>query len=294
MKFVLYAGMGDQVLWLSALGALRRTGEAVRVICAPNAEPVARLFAQDYDDLTVRPDLPPNIQAEFAERRWSHIHTTLPILAWHGRFIGDELVHSNAQRDGMGRVIRDILSLKPDAPFSGPVWHDLTPLAANARMAAHGLPAGRTVIMAPWAHTTPTKMPISWWEDAAAWLRSRDLTPVTNVANRSRSYDHSRHGPVLATIPGTEAMDVPVDEIGPFAEACGWVFGINSGLTYLLARTRANMCVSWERDAADPMHERRMKAWSVGRVFGTDTFEPQPEVGKPFDPAVFERWLIDA
>ena len=282
--FTCFAGLGDHTLWL---GLLPHVPGEKTVTCDPRMEPLVRLYeGRSYDHLIVTPNQPPG-----------------GFLCWHGAHVGDERAYIGARDATMADVVREILGVPKDAEVMPPVWPkrpmQLHPLAdwppaegsaARILVDAH-LPITGTVLLAPWAHTAQVHLPIYWWMNAAAWLRDQGWTVATNVCNRGRGYDQSRQGPILEAIPGTVPVNVPLDEIGPFAELCGAVLMARSGLADVLARCRARMCVVWPWNPARDMPSEKERAiWSVARMYGADVAERVVDRGAAFDPGQLEGW----
>ena len=312
LHLVCFSGIGDHVLWLGLLPHVRRNHRVI-VTCAPAMEGLAWLYPHAYDELRV--EALPDAEIEALKRG----PVDGRMLAWHGCWRGSELDWLARHSPGgtVADVVRDVLGC-PGAEIVGPEWtnsavgycaglpgslscHCRRQLDETGRSGDIGaacywrsggaLWEGRTVLLAPFAHTAITRLPDQWWSDAAAHLTARGFTVVTNVANRGRGYDYSRAGPVLPQIPGTLAVDIPLSEIGPFAERCGFVLCARSGLSDLLARTSARMTVIWPRDETmAAYHDRHFAAWSVARVHGGAAREAWVDKGAGFDPVLLADW----
>ena len=242
-------------------------------------EGLAWLYPHAYDELRV--EALPDAEIEALKRG----PVDGRMLAWHGCWRGSELDWLARHSPGgtVADVVRDVLGC-PGAEIVGPEWTNF--LWDGWRQWSR-----RTVLLAPFAHTAIPRLPDQWWSDAAAHLTARGFTVVTNVANRGRGYDYSRAGPVLPQIPGTLAVDIPLSEIGPFAERCGFVLCARSGLSDLLARTSARMTVIWPRDETmAAYHDRHFAAWSVARVHGGAAREAWVDKGAGFDPVLLADW----
>lgn len=278
VQMVLFSGIGDHVLWLGLLPHVRRNHRVI-VTCAPAMEGLAWLYPHAYDELRV--EALPDAEIEALKRG----PVDGRMLAWHGCWRGSELDWLARHSPGgtVADVVRDVLGC-PGAEIVGPEWTNF--LWDDWRHWSR-----RTVLLAPFAHTAIPRLPDQWWSDAAADLTARGFTVVTNVANRGRGYDYSRAGPVLPQIPGTLAVDIPLSEIGPFAERCGFVLCARSGLSDLLARTSARMTVIWPRDETmAAYHDRHFAAWSVARVHGGAAREAWVDKGAGFDPVLLADW----
>ena len=278
LHLVCFSGIGDHVLWLGLLPHVRRNHRVI-VTCAPAMEELAWLYPHAYDELRV--EALPDAEIEALKRG----PVDGRMLAWHGCWRGSELDWLARHSPGgtVADVVRDVLGC-PGAEIVGPEW-------TNFLWDGWRHWSRRTVLLAPFAHTAITRLPDQWWSDAAAHLTARGFTVVTNVANRGRGYDYSRAGPVLPQIPGTLAVDIPLSEIGPFAERCGFVLCARSGLSDLLARTSARMTVIWPRDETmAAYHDRHFAAWSVARVHGGAAREAWVDKGAGFDPVLLADW----
>ena len=278
LHLVCFSGIGDHVLWLGLLPHVRRNHRVI-VTCAPAMEGLAWLYPHAYDELRV--EALPDAEIEALKRG----PVDGRMLAWHGCWRGSELDWLARHSPGgtVADVVRDVLGC-PGAEIVGPEW-------TNFLWDGWRHWSRRTVLLAPFAHTAITRLPDQWWSDAAAHLTARGFTVVTNVANRGRGYDYSRAGPVLPKIPGTLAVDIPLSEIGPFAERCGFVLCARSGLSDLLARTSARMTVIWPRDETmAAYHDRHFAAWSVARVHGGAAREAWVDKGAGFDPVLLADW----
>jgi len=287
LHFVAFSGIGDHVLWLGLLPHVRRRARVI-VTCAPAMEGLARLYPNSYDELRVEALTDADLAA------LKHGPSDERMIAWHGSWRGSELnwLARNMPGGTVADVVRDILGV-PGAEIVGPEWTNSQWFCYNLRDWSGWCRdwEGRTVLLAPFAHTGEVRLPDQWWTDSAAYLTARGFTVVTNVANRGRGYDHSRGGPVLPPVPGTIPVDVPLSEIGPFAERCGFVLCARSGLSDLLARAHTNMTVMWPRDETmAAYHDRHFAAWSVRWIYGADVRELWVDKGAGFDPWGVGDW----
>jgi hypothetical protein len=267
--FQTFGGLGDHVLWL---GLLANISGPKTVVCDPRMEGLVRLYeGRTYTELIVT-DTPPRDA----------------FICWHGKHVGDERGYVGLRDMTIADVVREILRLPKGAEIVPPVWEDQWFL----RLVADGIRPKRTVLLAPWAHTAQVRLPDQWWADAARWLMDEGWTVATNVSNRGRGYDQSRQGAVLEAIPGTVPVDIPLNEIGPFAELCGAVLCARSGLSDLLARCRTRMCVVWPVDVERNMPSAKERAvWSVRGIYGSDAMEVAVDHTVPFSPERLWGWL---
>lgn len=291
-QFVLYGGIGDHVLWLSLLPAFRwRTKHPVVVYCDRQIIDLARLYAgRSYDYLIERASLDPRDLRRM--RQQTGFAPGRPLLAWHWNFVGNEVHYLAGQDISIADLIRQLLRVPANAQLQPPVWPHAAHQAAAEHMRRLGLPVGRTLLMAPWAKSATASLPDQWWVETARHFAARGFTIATNVGNRARGFDRRGQDRDLAELPGTVAADVPLADLGPFAERCGAVLCARSGLTDLLAFARVRMCVIWPYDAGHERYYRKQFAvWSVRRVYDSrDVVELHPEVSQPFDPGMLPDW----
>jgi hypothetical protein len=246
------------------------------------------LFRDSYDDLTVVDYLEGYIQDLMVLRARPDNE---PVLAWHPRWIGDEVAYLKHHGGTMADAMCDILRLPHGTQMAKPEWPSTATVKAKRRMVDARLPEGRTVLLAPSTHTMP---PVHdpWWRDLVAYLTWRGLSVAMNVANRGRGFDHSRHPPVLDTLPGTIPVDVPLSEIGPFATLCGYAICARAGLADLLARVQTRLCVVWPANPADERLTFLSAIWSVREVYkAPDVTEIRVPMAAEFDPEQLEGWL---
>ncbi|MTJ82592.1 MAG: hypothetical protein F8N37_16510 [Telmatospirillum sp.] len=198
---------------------------------------------------------------------------------------------------GISDIARIVLGIPTNAPMVEPSLPAACRLAAAERMKALGVPVGRTVLLSPWAHSWRCQLPDLWWEAAVKALSEKGFAVVCNVANRTRSIE-TRGSPVLPSIPGTIPVDIPVGEIIPFAEYCGYFLGMRSGLCDLLSRVNIGKIVVFpyadgiEAYLTGLPFDVACRFWSVSRAFHRDDIaEERVDARKPFDPAILSRWL---
>ena len=292
-QFVLYGGIGDQVLWLSLLPSFRRrTTRKVVVYYDPLAADVVRLFAGRSFDRAIEVDaLDGEEVARLREQQ--RFEPGTPLLAWHWSFVGDEIQYLAAEHRTIADLIRQLLRLPPDAPIDRPVWPRAAREEAAGQMRRLGLPAGRTMLIAPWAKSSSVTLPLRWWTEVARHFAARGFAIATNIGNRGRGFDRLGMEMDLAALPGTVAADVPLRDLGPFAECCGNVICMRSGLSDLLAFSKARMCVVWPHEVRREIFFRKLFAiWSVERIYGAhEVVEVHAEVSAPLDAAVLPAWV---
>jgi hypothetical protein len=294
--FMLYGGIGDQIAWLSLLVEYRETHPgAITVVVAEGAQAIAALYAgRAYDHLRV---VSGRIDAA-AALDGSLVLQPNEMLAWH--IAHGDGVFANYQElclnrgIGVADLLRVLLGLPRDAPAHAPVPSVVASLSAARRFHQSELPAGRTVLLAPHAKSYPCAVGAQWWIDAVRHLTAAGFTVVTNTGNRGRGFDATGQEAELAYIPGTIAIDVPLDEIIPFSEFCGHVLATRSGLCDLLAHARTRKIVVFPIFAEPARQEwsRRLGAfWSISRAFGvTDVDEKFVAEDAAFDADILRDW----
>lgn len=125
-------------------------------------------------------------------------------------------------------------------PHTRPVWPrppSTAELADAARLlASHHLPAGRTVLLAAEARSTPVGgIPPRLWTDLAAALRARGLSPVFNL------------GPGSHPPEGFPGLAIPLPLLRAAATIAGAVCSVRSGLSDLLCNTSCRRAVLYSK-----------------------------------------------
>lgn len=292
-QFILYGGLGDHIMWLSLLVAFRQRATApVIVYCDPRTADLARLYTDrafdtlvEVDSLTLDEVISLQGQAQFAPGK--------PLVAWHPFFIGEETRFLAGRDLSMTDVIRQILQLPTDTPMHPPDVMENHRLAAQLDLLRLRLPPGRTVLLAPWAKSAQVTLPDAWWAELAGTLASQGYTVVTNTNMRSRGFDRLRVTDTLAALPGTFGVDIPLRHIIPFAELCGTVVTARSGLSDVLAFSKARHWVvcpyAVDREA---YFYKLFRIYSLRRLYPChDLTEVHQEGSAPFDPGPLLEWL---
>lgn len=292
-QFVLYGGLGDHVLWLSLLAAFRRQVQGkIVVYCDRRTQDLAQLYAgRSFDVLAECDALTPNDIRQIQTH--GRFAPGMPILAWHCCYVGDEVSYLRHRDDTITSVVRHILRLPAAAPVARPLVSLAGHVDAQVEMTRRGLPVGRTVLLAPWAKSAQVTLPDAWWVELVALLVARGYTVATNTAMRGRGFDQVRVDAPAPALPGTIAVDVPLRAILPFSELCGTVVTVRSGLSDLLAFSRARNAVIWPYDPARETYFRKLfRIWSLQRLYPChDLTEFHQPVAAAFDPAPFLGWL---
>ncbi len=294
---VLFGGVGDQILWLSLLPEFRKRcgGSVVVMANQGGSRQIADFFqGQAYDWLESFKE-PPSLQMPATT---SHFQPLRVIRASH-IFFDERERYQLIGRFGIGiaDLLRLILDIPADTAMTMPRVPDQARQAAAERMQAWGLPVGRTVLLSPWAHSWRCALPEQWWIDAVRDLTRRGYKVVTNVANRGRSID-MKGADQLGCIPGSQAVDLPLSDMIPFAELCGHFIGMRSGLCDLLARADAKKLVIYPYGEGIGHYltglpfDVACRFWSVAKAFDRpDVREEKVNSATPFDPALLDAWL---
>jgi hypothetical protein len=295
---ILFGGLGDQVLWLSLLPEFRRRreGKVVAFVSKGGAHELAGFFEGRAFDCMQLFDTPPAVPMPDTT---SHFEPTRILRTSHIFFDANERYLLIERYDvGIADLLRIILDLPTNTLMAEPEIPLRNRFAAAERMEALGLPVGRTVLLAPWANTWRCRLSDAWWIGAVRFLTGKGFSVVTNVGNRGRSFDGATPTVPLPMIPGTIPVEVPVGEIIPFAEYCGYFLGARSGLCDLLARAQARKMVLYPFDDSPLPYitglplDRACHFWSVGRAFQQPSIiEEKVDSTKEFDPTIFAKWL---
>jgi ADP-heptose:LPS heptosyltransferase len=110
---------------------------------------------------------------------------------------------------------------------------------ARHLLARHGLPQGRTVILAPRAVST-AEVPAAFWSELAARLVARGDVVVTNAPAQEQA------------VPGTRALDIPIEQVIAVSQLAGSVVSARSGLCELLAHAPCRLTVVYPDEATNP------------------------------------------
>jgi hypothetical protein len=293
-QFVMFAGIGDQMLWLSLLPEFRRRADReVEVYCQDRSSTLAGMYAgRAFDRLIKIPDL-----SDRAMRLLKSRNELLPgraQLAWHDCYAEDDLKYLFGKDQSNGDLVRELLMLPADAPMHAPACTDADRRAAIEHMHRLNLPIGNTVLLAPWARSL-FNLPMPWWEALVRVLLAHGFMVATNIGNRGRSLDPRGEGQTLETLPGTVAVDIPLTQAIPFAELCGYFIGIRSGLCDLLAfaNVRSLVVCCYPRKF-EAFNRKVHDIWSVRRMYGrSDIVEHFQALEEPFDATWLTQWVSD-
>ena len=125
-------------------------------------------------------------------------------------------------------------NLNREAKLSKPIIPQDVVLSARQRLNKYGLPAGKTVILAPDSNSTPNFHETSvdtFWYDLSEQLIARGYTVVA-LTNKSSDF-----------LPKISRIDFPLIEAIPFSELCGLVIAARSGLCDLLATAKTKLTI---------------------------------------------------
>lgn len=106
-------------------------------------------------------------------------------------------------------------------------------------LASHGLPEGRTVILAPRAVST-AEVPAAFWSELAARLSARGQAVVTNAPAQEQA------------VAGTRALDIPIERVIAVSQLAGSVISARSGLCELLAHAPCRLTVVYPDESGNP------------------------------------------
>lgn len=223
-------GIGDTYL-LCALSRqlLAAGGDAVSLLARPSHLDVGRLFPDGIARVTAldEADLP------FLRswRRQGPPRTGIPLVAHphHLALADGPLPHLH-----LLDLYRRMLRLPPEAPLLRPTLPSTAWEEAHRRFRHLGLPAGRTVLLAPGATSIKTH-PQAFWQGLVRDLRKAGWTVALNAS--------------VAALPleGTVPLAFPLREAIPMAELAGWVVSSRSGLCDLLSTARCRLTVIYPR-----------------------------------------------
>jgi hypothetical protein len=295
--FILFGGIGDQVMWLSLLPAFRRHhAKPITVIAPHNARDVAEMFAGcAFDRIVFGTD---SIDPALALTKNLCLAPN-EMVAWHPYHgapsypeYEDLCVEAGV---GVMDLLRLLLGLPSVCPVSAPEVSTGAVAQAADLFRQYGLVEGATVLVSAGAKTIGGLAP-QWWNEAVAYLQTLGLVVVSNIANRGRADGASLHAPAYPALAGTQAVDIPLSLVLPFTNLCGYFLATRSGLCDLLACANARKAVVFPLETADPYVEERSKKilafWSVRRAFDrADVHELIVPNNAAFDPDLLTEWL---
>ena len=116
------------------------------------------------------------------------------------------------------------VNTKLSSPIFQKEWED----KARLRFTEMGFKDNKTVLISPLANNFNTRFGVNktftdFWEEVCHWLLNNDFSVVINGKNH-RALIKSKHN----------ALEIPLQEVIPFANYCGFFIGIRSGLCQLL------------------------------------------------------------
>jgi hypothetical protein len=167
-------------------------------------------------------------------------------------------------------LYRRLFRLPTGAPLLRPTVPPSAYDEALRRFRHQGLPAGRTVLLAPAAASIKTH-PQAFWQALVRDLRKAGWTVAMNT-------------PVAADpLEGTVPLAFPLREAIPMAELAGWVVSSRSGLCDLLSTARCRLTVVYPRTDS-PWSP--LQAFSlVGMGLSTEAEEFEFPVARGYDEA---------
>jgi hypothetical protein len=230
--FFLCGHIGDHVSALSLIGAFKRhRGNPPIALISDGPEDLGTLFGHAAD-LICRPPSPDCVSRILPLQRFAPGHPIIAEPHYHGDGRLCDLFPACTFMD----LMRFILRLPMGTPPVTPQIPAAARVAADRLFESHGLPPGRTVLLAPYCNSAPRMNP-DWWRDAADHLTRRGFAPVTNTPNHYGKV--KREEPV----PGTIGVDMPLVQVIPFVERAGHVLASAQGLCDVMAFARTRLKV---------------------------------------------------
>jgi len=220
--WVMYGGIGDQVLHLSWLPAALRLGEDLVILTTPESEPLARLFP--FSDFV--PTTYAVLNAELVRGRpWRSSTNRSPVLCWHHSY--DPGGENRAAHTGQS--VLDLIRENLGVPRGTP------PLAPRApRVGADAIRRSRLALLVPGAHTIGRALPAAYWEGLARHLVSLGYSVMLNGGGATRAFD--RVYEERREIEGVRRGAADLTEAFTLASQCALVVGTHSGFMTLVAR----------------------------------------------------------
>jgi hypothetical protein len=191
---------------------------------------VARLFLDDISEI-VTVDY---FRLELLAQKSEYIPGR-PFLA-HPSRLSEDLDHVlGAKGVNLLDLYKRLLRLSENSTLTKPNVHPESAKNAFERFRANKLPVGKTVILAPTAHSI-SMLPLAFWCDLASQLNQIGWTVCTT------SLDDS------SCIPHTLQLRFPLDEAIPIVEQAGWIISIRSGLCDLVATAKCQLSIIYPRE----------------------------------------------
>jgi hypothetical protein len=133
-------------------------------------------------------------------------------------------------------LYRIMLQMPIDAPLTQPKLDYASINAAKKKFFELGLPANRTVILAPEANSLST-LPLEFWCHLSEHLKLQGWTVCINICNSS------------TCIPGTTPINFSLSEAISIAEIAGWVISSRSGLCDLLSSAKCKLSIIYMKQS---------------------------------------------
>lgn len=128
-----------------------------------------------------------------------------------------------------------VFGLDTEVPFALPA-RAADRSGIEALLEQHGLVAGRTVVLSPYANTLFDRPDDSFWEQVAQTLQQRGLSVATNCAGAEQP------------VPGTVAVSVPFEQLVDFMDAAGAFVGVRSGLCDVISDSTCRKVILYAAD----------------------------------------------
>ncbi len=217
----------------------RHGGRRLKVLAPDHLGDIGRLFSHhpvDHVDIRAVPD--ESIRHKPGFRRGEPFY-------WHPLEKAPDLIRSYAGGTvAFSRMYLDMLDLPLAGTFGPPRITAEVADAARARFDRLGLPAGRTVILAPTSRTLKAP-PAEFWRQLVSRLRSQGWTVCQNL---SAAEQQTGGG-----LDGCAPLDCPLGELLPMAELAGWIISARTGICELLSTARARLTVVATYRALNPV-----------------------------------------
>ena len=127
----------------------------------------------------------------------------------------------------------DVFKLDPNIQPRHPIFNNSEDIPIF--FLKNSLIKNQTVIIAPYAGTFDTSIPIEFWSELAAALIFKGYIVCTNSANEKE-----------IAIPGTKAVYFPLSMSVPVLEHAGFFVGIRSGLCDVVSSSKCKMAIIYD------------------------------------------------
>jgi len=226
-------GIGDIFLNCILLKAFKdKFGGKLKLVVKSHMTEIANMFTYAVDDIipvkyNQRDFSSCFYRKTFAEDRFvlahpcqSYFENTKPLLGYKNINLLD--------------ICKLTLNLDFKAEISMPVIDEKYRISAEEKFKNHHLRQGKTVIIAPEARTVEV-LGVSFWKELVKELKEKGYDVFLNAIDKDSIFD------------GVEYEFVSFGEIIPFANLCGHVISVRSGLCDILAVSDCRLHVIYPR-----------------------------------------------